>query len=674
MEKKNEKKKQRKNNAAIRKRGSIRNKLLLCIMPVVVLTIVIIVFLSTTLSRKYLTSMAQQALDSSISNQADNIESWLNENMEYFSTVKRAIEYMKPSEKELQTLLDGYYSFNDNSKNGLYIGTSTGKFYKASESDMEVSDPTTTEWFKQGMTRINMDYGGAYKNNDGQYVISATGILDDGESDLKVIGANVPLNQISIIVNSGVKMTDASSFLVDTQTGTILAHRDGTKVSTTISESDPDKLMSGVATVLKNRNYKAQIIGDYMVDFEEIGTTDWVLVSSIKTDIILANVTKLGNLLLLIGVAAVIIIVFLILFVVNRVIAPLSDITKNIIDMSSGDFTISVTTNSNDEIGLMGNKINDFITSMRSMISSISTASEKLGRQADDSATVSQEMYDASQAQSDAMQQLNETVDQLANAVNEIAQNATVLAGVVSDTKANSDNANNRMQETVEMSKNGRAGMQKLSDAMSVIENSNVELVESINKVGEASGKITNIVSLIGEISEETNLLSLNASIEAARAGEVGKGFAVVATEIGKLAQTSSESAQRSTELIEDVNHLIQDSVDKAKESSISIRANTELINSAVETFDQIYAKVQATDAEVSSMIDNINKVDDVATNVAAISEEQAASADEILETSQHMVEQARGITTNSQSVSDNAQDLEKTSETLASYVEKFRV
>ncbi len=666
-------KSQRKKNAAA-KRGSIRNKLLLCIMPVVVLTIVIIVFLSTTLSRKYLTSMAQQALDSSISNQADNIESWLNENMEYFSTVKRAIEYMKPSEKELQTLLDGYYSFNNNAPEGLYIGTSTGKFYKASESDMDVSDPASSEWFKQGMTRINMDYGKAYKDDDGQYVISATGVLDDGASDLKVIGANVPLNQISIIVNSGVKMSDASSFLIDTQTGTILAHRDSSKVSMTISESDSDKLMSGVASVLKSRNYTEQIIGDYMVDFEEIGTTDWVLVSSIKTDIILANVTKLGNLLLLIGVAAVIIIIFLILFVVNRVIAPLSDITKNIIDMSSGDFTISVTANSNDEIGLMGNKINDFITSMRSMISSISTASEKLGRQADDSATVSQEMYDASQSQSEAMQQLNETVDQLANAVNEIAQNATVLAGVVSDTKANSDNANNRMQETVEMSKNGRTGMQKLSDAMSVIENSNIELVESINKVGEASGKITNIVSLIGEISEETNLLSLNASIEAARAGEVGKGFAVVATEIGKLAQTSSESAQRITELIEDVNQLIQDSVDKAKESSVSIRANTELINSAVETFDQIYAKVQATDAEVSSMIENINKVDDVATNVAAISEEQAASADEILETSQHMVEQARGITTNSQSVSDNAQDLEKTSETLASYVEKFRV
>ncbi len=657
-----------------KKRGSIRNKLLVCIMPVVVLTIIIIVFLSTTLSKKYLTAMAQQALDSSISNQADNIESWLDENMEFFSTAKHIIEQMHPDESELQSVLDSCYNFNPNAADGLYIGTSDGKFYKASESAMNESDPVSTEWFKQGITRINMDYGAAYKNDSGDYVVSATGILDDGSNELKVIGANVPLDQISIIVNSGVKMTDASSFLVDTTTGTILAHRDNAKVSTVISESDSDKLMSGVASAIKNRSYKAQIIGDYMVDFVEIGSTGWLLVSSIRTNIILADVNALGNILMLIGIAAVILIIVIILFVINRVISPLSDITKHIIDMSSGDFTIDVTASSNDEIGLMGSRIHDFILSMRNMISSISSESEKLGRQADNSATVSMNMYDASQTQSEAMQQLNETVDQLANAVNEIAENATTLAGVVSDTKENSDNANERMQATVEISRNGRTGMQKLSTAMEGIENSNIEVVKSINKVGEASGKITNIVSLIGEISEETNLLSLNASIEAARAGEVGKGFAVVATEIGKLAQTSSESAQKITDLISEVNDLIRDSVEKANESSASIKANTELINSAVETFDQIYENIQATNVEVSSMITNINKVDDVATNVAAISEEQAASADEILATSQNMVDQARGITSSSQDVSDNARDLEKTSEALASYVEKFRI
>ena len=96
-------------------------------------------------------------------------------------------------------------------------------------------------------------------------------------------------------------------------------------------------------------------------------------------------------------------------------------------------------------------------------------------------------MHEASQAQSEAMQQLNDTVDQLALAVNDIAQNATILSGVVADTRDNSDKAHDSMQETVEISQKGRSDMEKVSDAMGGISAANERLVESINKVGTAA-------------------------------------------------------------------------------------------------------------------------------------------------------------------------------------------
>ena len=656
------------------KQKKIKNKLLVLLLPVVILTIICLVTFSERLSRASMTKKATAQLDSSISNQADNIESWLNENLENFSSVKQTIEKTHPDEEGLRSILDAFYGFNKNNVNGLYIGTASGKFYKASQSDARVANPTGEAWYKQGLSTINMKYGRAYTNDNGENVITAAGILRDGSDEIKVIAADVGLNQISIIVNSGVKMDGAISFLVDTTDYTILAHRDPARISTTLSASDTDKFMAGVANKLISRDYTTSELNGNQVAIKEISGTDWVLVSYISNKIILSDVYKLANVLIVIGCLATLIIIIAINLVVSRVIAPLGHITKNITDMAEGDFTIAVKQESNDEIGFMGEKVSEFIASMRKMLSSINEESERLKEQSDNSDRVSKDMFDASRSQADAMQNLNNTVDQLAIAVNEIAENATTLAMVVSDTRENSNEANASMKETVEISKRGRADMEQVSEAMIGIKANNDELVNKINDVGKASEEITKIVGLIAEIADETNLLSLNASIEAARAGEAGKGFAVVASEIGKLAQNSAASAENISRLIDDVQRAINSVVAQAESSAENIDANSELINTAVETFDQIYQNIEKSNELIDLMIKDVEKVDEVASNVAAISEEQAASADEILETSHHMVEQANSITQSSQDVADNSHELAETSQKLTGYVQQFKI
>ena len=148
-----------------------------------------------------------------------------NKNLENFSSVKQVIESTHPDEEGLQAILDSYYGYNKYCEDGVYVASASGDFYIAKDSDKKMANPTAEPWYSQGLTSVNMNYGTTYLNDDGESVISASGILDDGSGQLKVIAADLSLDQISIIVNSGVKMDSAASFLVDSNDNTILAQR-----------------------------------------------------------------------------------------------------------------------------------------------------------------------------------------------------------------------------------------------------------------------------------------------------------------------------------------------------------------------------------------------------------------------------------------------------------------
>ncbi|MCI9079999.1 MAG: HAMP domain-containing protein [Lachnospiraceae bacterium] len=530
-----------------------------------------------------------------------------------------------------------------------------------------------TEWFQDALSRVNMGFTNAYTNGNGEQVISACGMLRSYDNKVYVISADLSLDKISVYVNSFVKMENAESFLVNISDNTVIASRDPSLISQPLDGMDNKFMKEAGRRIAQNNLGIAEIDGNMSV-FEKVDGTEWVLVSYVPSKTIYQDLDFIRNVMVLFGIVSILVMMVLFERIIHVVINPVKKLTDVIKTMTSGDFTVSIHTKSNDEIGVMGRCVEKFIAAMSAMIASIDNVSDKLHKQADNSQDVSGQMFQASKEQNMSMKELNNTVEQLSQSVGEIAQSATTLAMLVEETKEDGDGVNSKMKETVTVSQTGKDAMQDVSSAMQDINSSVKKLQSAIDEVGRTSEEITNITRVIGEIADETNLLSLNASIEAARAGDAGKGFAVVALEIGKLAQTSMDSVQHIDRLVLEIKTSVQDVVNQADNSVKSIGSSSVLIGNAVNTFDVIFDNIEETGHLVQNMIQKVDQVEDVARNVAAISEEQAASSQEILGSSDILVEQADRLMESSETVARESEELTNSAEELAAQIGNFNI
>ena len=660
----------------MKKKGniSIKAKLLGIIIPVVIAIILILVFTAYHVSSGIIESYSKNLLESSVNSQASKIEAWLEENLASMQMAKNMIEKLHPDEAQLQTILDASCGYSENYPEGLFLADANGSFLKGTDSKKQEPNPKESMWYQEGMTRVNMAVGSAHQNPDGTNVVSASGLLNDGSDTVRVIAADMTLDRISVIVNSFIEMHDAEAFLVDKDSSVILASRDSDLISKTLGADGQSAFYKDVEKKVSSKSYDFCTLDGNMTVFKEVNGTNWLLVSYVPTNVVLADLVGLRNLMIIFSIISILVLCVLIERVTHVVIRPVKEMTRVITSMASGDFTVSMKVKGNDEIAVMGRSVEHFIASMKEMIRQMGHVSDRLEKQAGSSKNVSGEMNSAANIQSQSMTELNATVDQLSVSVNEIAQNATQLAGVVADTKEDSDKVEDKMRTTVEVSEKGKADMESVGNALHNIEISIHNLEEAVDKVGTASGEIVDIIKLIGDIAEETNLLSLNASIEAARAGEAGRGFAVVASQIGVLAKNSADSVAHITSLINEINGLVDDAVKQAGSSASDIESSADLIHTAVDTFDQIFQNIQETSHLIEGVVEKINQVDQVATNVAAISEEQAASSDEILSTSESMLQQAKSISKNSEQVEEEAGNLAESADQLADQVKQFQI
>lgn len=479
-------------------------------------------------------------------------------------------------------------------------------------------------------------------------------------------------------VNNIVIMDDGYSFMLDTTKDQIVAHREENLVGTSLSSYSEGTFLGDVIAQMRAGNTALLTIADgrseYYVKISFIEDTPYVLVSCISQSSILSVLTNL--LVTVVGIFALVILLVILVIVVflHITLKPMQTLTNALTSITDGDFTVKVTAKGKDEIALMGRSLNNFVEIMRDVIADIRDVSGQLDSSSKTTKQISTALNQSADSQADSMSDVKVTLDQVASGVQELALHASTLSDVVNETNQRGNQAKDNMQQTVAVASQGREDMEAVNGTMDSIVESMSNLEEIVDKVGASTEQINTMVGIISDISDQTNLLSLNAAIEAARAGEAGRGFAVVAEEIRKLAEVSASSASQISDIIGQVNSQVAYMVQQTGQSVTYIKDNSEKITSSCEIFERIYKNVTEADNMLTEIVERIAHVDDVATNIAALSEEQSASTEEILASTEVLANASLQLSQDSHVVASSADEVSEASFALAEHMRKFKI
>lgn len=659
-----------------KKSMSIRTRLIAIIIPIVL--IIIVSFFA--LARNMVLQISKEGLQAEAQVYTGQISSWTNQIFSELQVYQNAIESgVFANDDEILKYLETTCNRSEAYPVGLYMGDDSGVYLDGSgwvpEGDWVLVE---RDWYVDGKDNEKLAFGEPYYDSmTGQICVSASVHVDYPQAT-RVLATDVYLDYVVGLIGNISAQSELETFLVTKEGQMIIAHPNTEMLAVTLDAEGIDSLYANISTALAAG--KEGIItlngnqGKYYASMSPVESTDWYLVSYVPEKTVLSDLRQMEMIMAVIAIAAAIVLLFGVLSVMNRVVKPVAKVTDVIGKIAEGDFSQNLETKGNDEIARMSKNMQMFITQMRSTISEISHTADWLSKQSVENEKVSDSLKNASNNQAQAMEVLGDMVEQLSVAAEGVSNQMEQLAELVQTTLVEGETADGLMKESVVVSKNGKHDMENINTGMININTSIATLSEQISRVGTTTAQIGNMVNMIIDIAEETNLLSLNASIEAARAGEAGRGFAVVAEQIGKLAANSSVAADDISKLTEEIQNTVQQAVVQMESSVTEVQKNVGIVTGATQTFEELYGKVSETSNRVEQMIDAIEQVDTVAKQMKQITRSQVEATEQITQSAEELSRHTRNVTEDSHTVASGAEGLKKESMELMEHMKKFTI
>ncbi len=600
---------------------------------------------------------------------------------------KDVMEHLKSFLEKDPILIGSYVGYEPDQFDGMdkkYINNpghdKTGRFipYWNRLSGKTTLDPlvgyTKDDWYNIPKKTGKLWISGAFEY-EGVIMCSIVYPLLVNNKFIGIIGFDLNLKKMSETFGL-MKMYDSGYISLVGGDGVIITHPDTKQIGknlfkqmdiTEIAEWDgiieSIKKTKGITAVTREANGARE----GYIFAQPIKSSGWSIVAFAPKDEVLASLYKMMLILFTGSIITLILIPIMIRIVSGKISKPIEEINMCVNTMAQGDLTINSTITGDDELGTLSGNYNSFIERMRGIMEKISLMSEDLASSSEEMSTSAQNLADNTQNQaatieqvSSSMEQISATGDLVMETV-ETQHNKTVMLKEVLDT-------------IYELVKQGTEEMKSSIETRDKIDSFAANINQSISQAKvmmvsavESAEEMATTLGMINEISDQINLLSLNAAIEAARAGEQGKGFAVVAEEISKLADETQSKAKSINEFVVVTNSQIantQAELDKVVSDITTIveylQTLGENFNKVVNNFDRDLEYQEEIKKSTEQFLTNAEEIKRSTKEQKTAIDEIAKSVTMINDIVQSNSASSEEMAANSESVASNAENLKE--------------
>lgn len=463
-----------------------------------------------------------------------------------------------------------------------------------------------------------------------------------------VAGIGMSINQVSELVNSYTIGEHGRVFITD-QKGNIQIHPNKeVKIGTNLAALFNNDVKDSLLNKEKLNILQTPAQGGRFLAAKFIPALNWFVIIEIPTSEIFAPVNNTSLQLVSLNLIVALVLIAVGIWVAMRVARPIMRAAEmlNHIAIGDADLTQKMRVDTQDEVGQLATSFNHFIGQLHSLITAIASNSQEVHSIAENLTTSSQSTQSNTEEQQQSVDMIATAMNEMGATVHEIARNANETANAARQSAIETENSQSIVNSSIA---DINSLFEKMQSASKVIQT-----------LAQDVGEISSVLEVIRGISEQTNLLALNAAIEAARAGEQGRGFAVVADEVRTLAQRTQEST-------EEINSMIQKLQGGAKDAVLAMDEGIDTARSSVENADK-------AGESLTTITSAIGMITDLSIQVATATEEQSSVVEELNSHIINIKNMSESTTNESRNINNQCQTLSESSRELSNMVTSFKV